>query len=92
MWAGVACGYGLSVGEFKNLVPRYLSGKELLRDLIILKSFRFLIFKTSGTCQKLSQNEFWREENFKTLAVPVKLFFNSNCSHQSSSMKLLPPN
>ena len=29
MWVGVACGCGLSVGEFKNLVLKYLSGWEL---------------------------------------------------------------
>jgi hypothetical protein len=61
------------VGGYKNLVLKLFFRLGVIQNLIILKSFRFLIFKIPGSRQKLSQNEIWREDFFK-LSVPARKF------------------
>jgi hypothetical protein len=68
------------VGGYKNLVPKLFFRRGVIQNLIILKSFRFLIFKIPGSHQKLSQNEIWREDFFKSVCSRQK--FLKSCSRQ----------
>ena len=61
------------VGGYKNLVSKLFFRQGVILNLIILKSFRFLIFKIPGSRQKLSRNEIWREDFLKS-AVPARKF------------------
>jgi hypothetical protein len=39
MWAGVACGCGLSVGEFKNLVAKLYFWRGVVLEFYYFKKF-----------------------------------------------------
>jgi hypothetical protein len=53
-----------------------MSGGELFHNLIILKSFRFLIFKIPGTRQKKCHKMRFGGKIFLTLAVPARKILN----------------
>jgi hypothetical protein len=75
------------VGEYKNLVPIFLSGGELFWTLNILKSFRFCDLSNPWHPPKMSQNYIRQEEFLNILLFLLWNILTPNYSRQKCIAK-----
>jgi hypothetical protein len=74
MWVGVACGCGMSVGEFKNLVLKYYSDGEMFLNLIILKVSGFDFLRSLAPIHQNHHKMRYGRKKFRTLNVLSRKF------------------